>query len=82
MIPMSTAACHTVLCHIARRIPVLSYAIRCMEEERFDELATLGLVVAMAVVLAILIWGVPALILALYAAVGTAALLILSATRG
>ncbi len=79
---MTKNDCTAVLCRITRSIPVLAYAMRCLEEERFDELATLGVVVLMAVVLAVLVWGFPALITIMQVSVVITALLILSATRG
>lgn len=79
---MTANDCTAVLCRITRAIPILAYAIRCLEEERFEELATLGIVLMMAAVLAVLIWGFAALIVIMKLAAAITGLLILSATRG
>lgn len=45
------------------RLPIIGYGGRCLAEERFVELAFLLVCLLMAVVLALLVWGPPALIL-------------------
>lgn len=65
---------------ILARVPVVGYAIRCIEEERETELLSLVGVLLLAAIDATLIWGWPAFITIMLAAVVLAGLGVVSLT--
>jgi len=67
---------------LLKRIPVVGYAIRCLENEQHGQIALLAGNIFMAALLAVLIWGYPAFITIVLSVVAVTSALILLATRG
>lgn len=67
---------------ILRSVPVVGYAMRCLSEHRHDELGLLGVNLAMAVAVGLLVFGYPFLITAVLFMAAFVGLIILSATVG
>jgi len=65
-----------------RAMPVVGYAIRCLEEHRHKELSLLGVNLLMALAVGVLAFGFPFLITAVLSAAALIGLIILSATTG
>lgn len=78
----SQSAPPSVVSRLIRMVPVVGYAIRCLEGHRHGELALLGGNLLMAMAVGILVFGYPFLITAALCAAALAGLLILSATAG
>lgn len=79
---MSAPVRSSCLAALLGRLPVLSYAGRCLVEARHGELALLAANLAMALVLVTLIWGMPALGVVAEIATASAFVLLLALTRG
>lgn len=63
-------------------LPIIGYAMRCLVEERHREIVVLLINLLMAGVLAVLIWGYPALITIALSGAAFAAVFIFLATLG
>jgi len=72
----------TVFSRFLRAMPVVGYAIRCLEEHRHKELSLLGGNLLMALAVGVLAFGVLFPITAVLSAAALIGLIILSATTG
>ena len=79
---MDNSSTPTAFSRVLRALPVVGYAIRCLEEHRHKELSLLGGNVLMALAVGVLAFGLPFLITVALAAAALVGLIILSATTG
>jgi hypothetical protein len=67
---------------LIRRLPIVGYLLRCLDEERHKELAGLTANFVMFAVLMVILFGLPAFVTIVYGMVVVVGIAILASTRG